>query len=270
MPRRAAHEQKVPCGVPALVLVESRISSDWEGHVAAAAASVCDVSRAGGDPEATTPGRHVGPLLRNEPFLSACAFSTGTHKPSRKAAGNVACVHLAHPLKKPSLSAGGARGGLWNRMGIGGGAPAHARTHGRTSTTVTNPRSRRPHAFPSCSGRLYNRHGRLLPSDSSCKSATGPGGGQCQKAFGSGSGQGKGGRGPCPMGLAWLAFSLPRLHLHHLVKERTVGAAAATERPVFLGDPMGAANTPNCFASLPPTGRCFISCWPLYLAFISR
>lgn len=167
-------------------------------------------------------------------------------------------------------------------MGIGGGAPAHARTHERTSTTVTNPRSRRPHAFPSCSGRLYNRHGRLLPSDSSCKSATGPGGGgalartgggQCQKAFGSGSGQGKGGsRGPCPMGLAWLAFSLPRLHLHHLVKERTVGAAAATERPVFLGNPMGQQTRQTALNWFPPTGRsgrCSIS-WPLYLAFISR
>jgi hypothetical protein len=159
---------------------------------------------------------------------------------------NVACVHLAHPLKKPSLSAGGARGGLWNRMGIGGGAPVHARTHEGTST-VTNPRSRRPRAFPSCSGRLYNRHGRLLPSDSSCKSGGGgalarTGGGQCQKAYGSGHQGGQGLRGKeagAHAPWAWLAFSLPRLHLHHLVKERTVGAAAATERPVFLGDPMG-------------------------------
>lgn len=157
--------------------------------------------------------------------------------------------------------------------GIGWGSEVepprtHARTHEGTST-VTNPRSRRPLAFPSCSGRLYNRHGRLLPSDSSCKSATGPGGGQCQKAFGSGSGQGKGGsRGPCPMGLAWLAFSLPRLHLHHLVKERTVGAAAATERPVFLGDPMGQQTRQTALNWFPPTGRsgrCSIS-WPLYLA----
>lgn len=46
---------------------------------------------------------------------------------------------------------------------------------------------------------------------------------------------------PHGLGLAGFLWSrsLPRLHLHHLVKERTVGAAAATERPVFLGDPMG-------------------------------
>jgi hypothetical protein len=108
--------------------------------------------------------------------------------------------------------------------GIGWGSEVepprtHARTHEGTST-VTNPRSRRPLAFPSCSGRLYNRHGRLLPSDSSCKSATGPGGGgalartgggQCQKAFRSGSGERR--QGPMPHGLGLAGFLAPAVAL---------------------------------------------------------